>query len=66
MANNDQTSSRPITIPHPDHLIIIERNTRRVVVNVAGHVVADTHHALTLKEVSYPMVQYIPRHDAWT
>jgi uncharacterized protein (DUF427 family) len=30
---------------------------------VGGRVVADTHDALTLREASYPPVQYIPRKD---
>ncbi len=30
---------------------------------IAGLVIADTHSALTLKEASYPPVQYIPRQD---
>jgi uncharacterized protein (DUF427 family) len=34
-----------------------------VVVSVAGRVVADTSHALTLREATYPVVQYIPRGD---
>ena len=29
-----------------------------------GVVIADTTHALTLKEASYPAVQYVPRNDA--
>jgi len=32
-------------------------------VTVAGRVVADTLKALTLREASYPPVQYIPRKD---
>jgi uncharacterized protein (DUF427 family) len=31
---------------------------------VGGVVIADTTHALTLKEASYPAVQYVPRSDA--
>jgi len=31
--------------------------------SVAGRVVADTHNALTLREASYPPVQYIPGED---
>jgi uncharacterized protein (DUF427 family) len=30
---------------------------------VAGRVIADTRDALTLREASYPAVQYIPRRD---
>jgi uncharacterized protein (DUF427 family) len=33
-------------------------------VSADGVVIADTTHALTLKEASYPAVQYIPRADA--
>jgi len=33
------------------------------VVSVAGHVIADTRDALTLREASYPAVQYVPRKD---
>jgi len=35
----------------------------RVVVRVAGRVVADTRAALTLSEANYAAVQYIPRKD---
>ncbi|WP_445143420.1 DUF427 domain-containing protein [Dyella sp. Tek66A03] len=63
MTNNDQASAKPIKIPGPNHPIAIERNTHRVIVKIADHVVADTRHALTLKEASYPAVQYIPRED---
>jgi uncharacterized protein (DUF427 family) len=50
-------------IPGPDHPISIETNPSRVVVIVAGQVIADTREALTLSEASYPPVQYIPRRD---
>jgi uncharacterized protein (DUF427 family) len=33
------------------------------VVTVGGKVIADTSDALTLREASYPAVQYIPRRD---
>ena len=58
-------SSKPKTIktPGPDHPITIERNDNRVVVTVAGRVVADTRDALTLREASYAPVHYIPRQD---
>jgi len=45
--------------PGPDHPIMIERNVHRVVVKVAGRIVADTRQALTLREASYPAVQYV-------
>jgi uncharacterized protein (DUF427 family) len=50
--------------PGPDHPINIKANTKRVRVTLGGKVVADTTHALTLQEASYPPVQYIPRADA--
>jgi uncharacterized protein (DUF427 family) len=55
--------ARTIKVPGPDHPITVEHNVQRVVVRVSGHVVADTRNALTLKEASYPAVQYIPRQD---
>ncbi|AGL18058.1 hypothetical protein L083_4548 [Actinoplanes sp. N902-109] len=38
----------------------------RVVVTVAGKVVADSTNALTLQESTYPAVQYIPMSDVDT
>src|SRR5260370_4424207 len=55
---------KQIRIPGPDHPISIQRNPDRVVVSVAGRVIADTGNALTLREADYPAVQYIPRGDA--
>jgi uncharacterized protein (DUF427 family) len=49
--------------PGPDHPITIERNPNRVVVTVAGNVIADTTKALVLREARYGAVQYIPRED---
>jgi uncharacterized protein (DUF427 family) len=54
---------RSIQIPGPDHPIEIQPNAARVVVTVAGKVIADTRGALTLREAAYPLVQYIPRQD---
>ena len=54
---------RNIKVPGPDHQITIKGNPKRVVVTVAGKVVADTREALTLREAAYPAVQYIPRKD---
>ena len=56
-------TDRPIKIPGPDHPIAVTANPGRVVVTVGGKVVADTRAALTLREASYPPVQYIPRRD---
>jgi uncharacterized protein (DUF427 family) len=50
-------------LPGPDHPITIERNDNRVRVTFAGVVVADSTRALTLREASYPPVQYIRRED---
>src|ERR1700719_440535 len=63
MSDHAELQAKPIKIPGPDHPITIERNAHRVVVKVAGHVVADTRDALTLREAKYPAVQYIPRKD---
>ena len=63
MKQNLQARTRPIKIPGPDHPITVERNPNRVVVSVAGRVIADTREALTLHEAHYPAVQYIPRKD---
>ncbi|MCK1512143.1 DUF427 domain-containing protein [Bradyrhizobium sp. 190] len=51
-------------LPGPDHPITITANPKRVRVSADGVVIADTTHALTLKEASYPAVQYVPREDA--
>jgi len=56
-------ADRAIKIPGPDHPISIEANPSRVTVRVGGGVIADTREALTLREASYPSVQYIPRRD---
>ena len=54
---------KTIKIPGPDHPITIEHNPNRVVVTIAGRVVADTRDALILREASYPPVHYVPRKD---
>ena len=51
-------------LPGPDHPITITVNPKRVRVSVGDTVIADTTHALTLKEAKYPAVQYVPREDA--
>ena len=56
-------TDRPIKTPGPDHPISIEANPSRVVVKAGGKIIADTRLALTLREASYPPVQYIPRSD---
>jgi uncharacterized protein (DUF427 family) len=55
---------KQVKLPGPDHPISIERsNPTRVIVSVAGRVVADSTNAVTLREAAYPPVQYIPRED---
>jgi uncharacterized protein (DUF427 family) len=56
-------AEKQIKQPGPDHPITIEPSPGRVVVTLAGHVIADTHDALTLREAQYPPVQYIPLAD---
>ena len=56
-------NAKQVKIPGPDHPITIERTSKRVVVKSGGQVIADTSAALTLREASYPAVQYIPRAD---
>ncbi len=56
-------SEKPIRVPGPEHPITIATTPSRVVVSLGGRVIADTRAALTLREASYPGVQYIPRQD---
>ena len=63
MSSNNTPNTRTVKIPGPDHPITIERNPSRVVVTVAGHIIADTRDALTLREAHYPPVFYVPRKD---
>jgi uncharacterized protein (DUF427 family) len=63
MQQQGAATTKRARIPGPDHPITIERNPARVVVSLAGRVIADTCDALTLREASYPPVQYIPRKD---
>src|SRR4029079_6071838 len=51
---------KQMKVPDSDHPISIQPNPARVVVSVAGRVIADTRNALTLREADYPPVQYIP------
>jgi uncharacterized protein (DUF427 family) len=57
-------TEKPVKIPGPDHPIAVTKNPKRVTVTVNGKIVASTRAALSLKEASYPPVQYIPRADA--
>jgi uncharacterized protein (DUF427 family) len=64
MSVNAGNIERPVRIPGPDHPITIERHSGRIVVKVAGRIVADTREALLLREANFPAVHYIPRKDA--
>ncbi len=55
--------SRPVLQPSVKHPITIEPTGGRVVVRVGDKVVADSQHALTLQESTYPAVQYVPMAD---
>ena len=56
-------ADKPVLEPGPDHPITITPTSGRVVVTVAGKVVADSRNALTLQESTYPAVQYVPLAD---
>ena len=51
-------------LPGPDHPIDIQPSDKHVRVLAGDLVIANTTHALMLKEASYPAVLYIPRADA--
>lgn len=56
-------TQRPVLQPTAEHPLTVEPTAGRVVVRVAGDVVADSSRALTLQESSYAAVQYIPLDD---
>ena len=56
-------TDKRVLLPGPDHPITLEPTGARVTVRVGGRVVADTENAVTLREASYPAVQYIPLAD---
>ncbi|MBX7430972.1 DUF427 domain-containing protein [Mycobacterium sp. Y57] len=56
-------TDRPVRTPSAAHPITVEPTGRRVVVLLGGDVVAESDNALTLREASYPAVQYIPIAD---
>ncbi|MEO8039576.1 MAG: DUF427 domain-containing protein [Betaproteobacteria bacterium] len=56
-------TDKSMKVPGPDHPITIVANPKRVIVTVGNRTVADTRAALTLREATYPEVQYIPRKD---
>ena len=50
-------------LPSAEHPISIEPSRSRVVVTVAGKLIADSRNALRLREATYPPVLYVPRKD---
>ena len=56
-------TDKTVLLPGPDHPITVTPTSARVIVTVAGKVVADSRRALTLREHTYPPVQYIPIED---
>ena len=56
-------SGKPKLVPDAGHPITVTPTEGRVVVTRGGHTVADTTRALTLREASYPPVQYVPLAD---
>ncbi|TVZ05202.1 DUF427 domain-containing protein [Trebonia kvetii] len=55
--------TRTVKIPDATHPITIRPTGSHVTVRLGGSVVAETDHALSLAEASYPVVQYIPLGD---
>lgn len=55
--------NRPIRIPGAHHPISVTAQSRRVVITVAGRIIADSRNVLLLREASYPPVPYFPRED---
>jgi len=59
----ENMKEKSVRLPGPDRPISIERNPARVIVTVAGRVVADSRNSLTLREATYSPVHHIPRKD---
>ena len=63
MSELSEPTPKTVKVPGPQHPIAIARTGTRIIVKVAGRIVADTLDALTLREAGYPPVHYIPRRD---
>lgn len=50
-------------VAEQDHPITVTPNPHRIRVVLGGFIVAETTNALTLREATLPVVQYIPRED---
>jgi uncharacterized protein (DUF427 family) len=55
--------TKSIKPPGSAHRITIEPSPARIIVSVAGRIIADTRNALTLRETGYAAVHYIPQKD---
>ena len=56
-------NAKTVKRPGPDHPIKVEANPSRILVKVAGRIIADSRHALTMHEAAYTPVHYIPRDE---
>jgi uncharacterized protein (DUF427 family) len=56
-------SSGPGYKQHPEHRITTQPARVRVQVTFKGELIADSRHAIGLKEADYPIVYYLPRRD---
>ncbi len=63
VSDSVRADGKPIRIPGADHPITVTPTAGRVVVRLAGRIIADSRDALTLQEADYPAVQYVPRKD---
>jgi uncharacterized protein (DUF427 family) len=55
--------TKSVLLPNAEHPITIEPTNSRVEVRINGELVAASSNALTLRESTYPAVQYIPLAD---
>ncbi len=56
-------TDKKVLVPGPDHPISLAPTGARVTVKLGSRVIADTTNAITLREASYPAVQYVPLAD---
>jgi uncharacterized protein (DUF427 family) len=63
MTDQTHRTNKMVLLPGRRHPITVTPAGVRVVVSVAGKVLADTTAALTLREADYPPVLYLPRED---
>jgi uncharacterized protein (DUF427 family) len=57
------TLLKPVLRPGASHRLTVEPTDGHVTVRLGGRVVAQSDRALTLREASYPAVQYLPLED---